>query len=86
MAHNLYHPPHTHTHLFAQVPTRRDFISSLVSTVVLAPWAFGQAESQSPSDVAERFRQMSEEYETNGLAEPFKGITTPTTHQKHVAR
>jgi len=76
VAHNLHHPHHTHTRPVAGMPTRRDFISSLVSTAVLVPWAFGQTETQSPSEIAERFRQMSEEYEKDGLAAPFKGITS----------
>ncbi len=81
MAHNLhhhnYHHSHdTHTHPVTGKPTRRDFISSLVSAAVLAPWALGQTQTQSASDMAERFRQMSEEYESKGLATPFKGITT----------
>jgi Protein of unknown function (DUF3500) len=76
VAHNRHDPAHSDTHLVGEMPTRRDFISSLVSTVILVPWAIGQTESQSPSETAERFRQMSEEYEKNGLAEPFKGITT----------
>jgi hypothetical protein len=41
---------------------------------VLAPWAFGQ--EQTPAETAERFRQMSEDYEKEGLAAPFRGITT----------
>jgi hypothetical protein len=48
----------------------------LASAAVLAPWAFGQQEAQSPPEVAERFRRMSEDYEREGLATPFKGITT----------
>jgi hypothetical protein len=74
--HNLHHSPHAHTHSVTGKPTRRDFISSLVSAAVLAPWALGQTQTQSASDTAERFRQMSEEYESKGLATPFKGITT----------
>ena len=35
--------------------------------------------SQSSPDMAERFRQMSADYEKKGLAEPFKGITTNGT-------
>jgi len=50
VTHNLHHPPHTHTHLVAEMPTRRDFVSSLVSTVILLPWALAQTERQSPSD------------------------------------
>jgi hypothetical protein len=57
-------------------PTRRDSISTLVSAAVLALWALGQTQTQSASDTAERFRQMSEEYESKGLTTPFKGITT----------
>ncbi len=72
---------HHHHHHHGQVharhcsPTRRDFLSSLIGAAVLAPWALGQA-PQSPSDIAERFRRMSEDYEKEGLAAPFKGITT----------
>jgi len=58
------------------LPTRREFVSSLISAAVLAPWALGQSQNQTPADVAERFRQMSEDYELKGLAEPFRGITT----------
>ena len=80
MAHNLHHSHHhshhTQIHPVTGNPTRRDFISSLVSAAVLAPWALGQTQTQSASDMAERFRQMSEEYESKGLATPFKGITT----------
>jgi hypothetical protein len=74
--HNHHHSPHTHTHSVTGKPTCRDFISSLVSAAVLAPWALGQTQTQSASDMAERFRQMSEEYESKGLATPLKGITT----------
>jgi len=58
------------------LPTRREFVSSLISAAALAPWALGQSQNQTPADVAERFRQMSEDYELKGLAEPFRGITT----------
>ncbi|HMD18387.1 MAG TPA: DUF3500 domain-containing protein [Terriglobales bacterium] len=76
MAHKLHHPGHTHTHPEPEFPTRRDFLSSLISAAVIAPWAFGQTQTPTPADVAERFRQMSEDYEREGLAEPFRGITT----------
>jgi hypothetical protein len=76
VAHKLHHPGHTHTHPEPPFPTRRDFLSSLISAAVLAPWAFGQNQKQTPADVAEHFRQMSEEYEGEGLAAPFRGITT----------
>jgi len=58
------------------MPTRREVLSFLISAAVFSPWASGQQESQSPSEIAERFHRMSEEYEKEGLAEPFKGITT----------
>jgi Protein of unknown function (DUF3500) len=48
----------------------------MISAAVLAPWALGQEQKQTPADMAERFRQMSEDGEKEGLASPFKGITT----------
>jgi hypothetical protein len=57
-----------------QPQTRRDF-STLISAAVLVPWAFGQEEKQTPAEMAETFRRMSEEYEQEGLAAPFRGIT-----------
>jgi uncharacterized protein DUF3500 len=57
-----------------QFATRRAFLSSLISAAVLAPWALGQ--EQKPIDMAERFRRLSEESEQEGLATPFRGITT----------
>ncbi|HEY4843988.1 MAG TPA: DUF3500 domain-containing protein [Terriglobales bacterium] len=57
--------------------TRRNFLASLsalASAAVLVPRVFGQ--QQTSVDIAERFRQMSEEDERDGLATPFKGITT----------
>jgi hypothetical protein len=74
VARTPHHPGHTHTHPKPEFPTRRDFLSALTSAAVLVPWAFGQ--TQTPTDTAERFRQMSEEYEQEGLAAPFRGITT----------
>lgn len=65
---------HTHDH-GPRVHSRRDFLSFLMSAAVLAPWALGQQRPQTPSETAELFRKMSEEYESEGLA-PFKGITT----------
>jgi hypothetical protein len=78
VTHKLHHPHHTHPHTHKETlsPTRRDFLSSLISAAVLAPWAIGQEQKQTPSDMAERFRQMSEDGEKEGLAAPFKGITT----------
>ena len=76
MAHKLHHPRHWHDHSALGMPTRRDFLSALISAVVFFPWATGQTGPQTPSDIAERFRKMSEDYEKQGLAAPFKGITT----------
>jgi hypothetical protein len=76
VGHKSHHPDHDHTHPLSAGPTRRDFLSSLIGAAVLAPWAMGQQEAQSPSEIAERFRRMSEDYEHEGLAAPFKGITT----------
>jgi hypothetical protein len=75
MAHKPHHHHHVHKHPLATGRTRRDFLSSLIGAAVLAPWAMGQQEAQSPSEIAERFRRMSEDYEREGLAAPFKGIT-----------
>jgi hypothetical protein len=67
---------HHHKHSHPSQPTRRDFLSSLICAAAFAPLALGQSAPQSASDVAERFRRMSEDYEKEGLAAPFKGITT----------
>jgi Protein of unknown function (DUF3500) len=70
------HSGHTHSgraHYTPGLSSRRDFLTSLISAAVLAPWAFGQ--KPSAADTAERFRQMSEDYEREGLT-PFTGITT----------
>ena len=74
MDHKLHHAHRHHSHSEPKPPTRREFLAALMSTAVLAPWAFGQ--KQSATDMAESFRQMSEEYEQEGLAAPFHGITT----------
>jgi hypothetical protein len=74
--HHHHHHDHVHTHPLAAGPTRRDFLSSLICSAVLAPWAMGQQQSRNPSEIAEQFRKMSEDYEKEGLAAPFKGITT----------
>jgi len=55
--------------------TRRALVSTLIPGALLAPHAF----PQSAADTAERFRQMSADYERKGLAEPFKGITANGT-------
>ena len=65
-----------HSRDTAQMPTRRHFLSSLLSSAAFASWALGQTGPQTPSDIAEGFRRMSEDYEKDGLAAPFKGVTT----------
>ena len=68
------HPP-GHQHGEADTASRRAFISSLISAVAFLPLAsYGQ--EKTPVGMAEQFRQMSEEYEKEGLAAPFRGITT----------
>ena len=73
----LHHPAENHSHTHShdlRSTTRRQFVSSLFAASVLTPWALGQ--TQSRDNFAERFRQQSEDAEREGLAEPFKGITT----------
>lgn len=47
-----------------------------MSAAVLSPWLVGQTQEKSSSEIAEQYRKMSEDYEREGLAAPFKGITT----------
>ncbi|HXW93072.1 MAG TPA: DUF3500 domain-containing protein, partial [Terriglobales bacterium] len=75
MSHRLHLNPGD-IHPTPGMSTRRNFLFSLLSTAALAPWALGQTGPQTPSEVAEQFRRMSEDYEKEGLATPFKGITT----------
>ncbi len=76
MADGLHQHHHHHHHRKAgDLPTRRHFLTSMISAAVLTPWLVGQSQEQSASDIAERFRKMSEDYEKEGLAAPFKGIT-----------
>jgi len=72
--HHLHHPGHALSHAKKELATRREFLSSMIAATVLTPWALGQ--EQTRVDMAERFRQRSEEFEATGLAAPFKGITT----------
>ena len=74
MGHHLHHPGHAHSHAKKEPATRREFLSSMIAATALVPWAFGQ--EQTRVAMAERYRQMSEEFEREGLAAPFKGITT----------
>ena len=67
--------PHTgHSQIHPAHASRREFLSSLVSAFVLLPWAYGQEKNS--VDTAEKFRQWSEQYEREGLPQPFKGVTT----------
>src|ERR1017187_8871307 len=69
------HPTaHEHHHDVPRM-TRRTLFSTLIPGALLAPHAF----PQNAPDTAERFRQMSADYERRGLAEPFKGITANGT-------
>jgi len=72
MCDKVHHPVDSRAHLFCA--SRREFLSSLVSAFVLLPCAYGQ--DKNPVSTAEKFRQWSEEYEREGLAAPFKGVTT----------
>jgi hypothetical protein len=78
MRQHVHHPGHIHKHTHAhgkkELAGRRQFISSMLAAAVLAPMALGQ--EQTRAELAERFRQMSEEFEKEGLAAPFLGITT----------
>jgi Protein of unknown function (DUF3500) len=65
---------HEHHHHAPRL-TRRMLFSTLIPGAVLAPYAFPQG----PNDMAERFRKMSADYESKGLADPFKGITANGT-------
>src|SRR6202050_267623 len=65
------HPTSHDHHHHAPRLTRRTLFSTLIPGAILAPYAF----PQDAPDMAERFRQMSADYERKGLAEPFKGIT-----------
>jgi hypothetical protein len=65
------HRVHEHHHPTPRF-TRRALFSTLIPGAVLARRVF----AQDSADMAERFRQMSADYERKGLAEPFKGITT----------
>src|SRR6266849_7791193 len=52
-------------------PTRRGLLTALLPYTLLAQ----REPRRLPPDQAERFRKMSEDFERQGLAEPFKGIT-----------
>jgi hypothetical protein len=58
-------------------PTRRRFLQSMLALGVLAPAAF--AKSLDRAEEAANARLESERYEREGLAEPFRGLTTNGT-------
>src|SRR5260370_41027347 len=53
---------------------------SILAFALLLALTYAYSQPSAPSQ-AERFRQMSIDAETRGLAEPFKGITTNGTPQ-----
>src|SRR5260370_35722116 len=53
---------------------------SILAFALLLALTYAYSQPSAPSQ-AERFRQMSVDAETRGLAEPFKGITTNGTPQ-----
>jgi hypothetical protein len=67
---------HHHHHHHHHHPSRREFLASLIAAGLLSPSAFSFSPSDTPADMAARFRKMSEDYELEGLAQPFSGITT----------
>jgi hypothetical protein len=64
----------SHPHANPDTGSRRAFLSTLISACVFLPFAYGQEKNSVA--MAERFRQISEDAERNGLATPFRGITT----------
>lgn len=64
-----------HDHNHAPGLTRRTLFSTAFSGTMLSRQMF----AANTADMAERFRQMSADYERKGLAEPFNGITTNGT-------
>jgi hypothetical protein len=72
MCKKVRHPGHTHSH--PDAASRRAFLSSLVSAFVFLPLTYGQ--EKTAVGMAEQFRRWSEEAEQEGLAAPFRGITT----------
>jgi Protein of unknown function (DUF3500) len=68
---------HSHSH---EHPTRRNLLATILPGAILASDAF----SQSGPNMAERFRQMSADFEKKGLAEPYKGITTNGTVEQEL--
>src|SRR5262249_22069046 len=80
-AHRHHHYHHDH-HRKSGFASRREFISSLLSAFVLAPYAFGQERSSDPTSLAEQFRRISEQAELEGLAAPYRGIGPGTAMEQ----
>jgi hypothetical protein len=75
VADNHHHHHRHHAHRKSGLASRREFMSSLLSAFVLAPYAFGQERGTDPTSLAQQFRRISEEAELEGLAAPYRGIT-----------
>ena len=75
--HHHTHSHHHHHH--PNSPSRREFLASLIAAGLLSPSAFALLPSDTPAEMAARFRKMSEDYELEGLAQPFRGVTTNGT-------
>jgi len=71
-----YRHHHEHPHGKPNARTRREFLSALIAAGLLSPRLLGQEKAQTPAEIAEDFRKLSEEAEQKGLAAPFRGITT----------
>jgi hypothetical protein len=71
-------PTHTEPRRHAAGSSLPAFLMALVAVALIALPLLGSAAQtqQSAEDRVERFRRMSRDAETRGLAEPFKGITT----------
>src|SRR6476659_4725688 len=55
---------------------KRFLLIALAPILLAASFLNSSAQTQTPAERTERFRKMSIDAETKGLAEPFKGITT----------
>jgi hypothetical protein len=66
---------HEHEHHHTQRLTRRTLFPTIIPGAILTQHAL----PQNTSSMAERFRQMSTDYERKGLVEAFKGITADGT-------
>jgi hypothetical protein len=75
VTHDHHHHHHHHPHKKSGFASRRDFLASLISSFLLAPYAFGQERATDPTALAQQFRRISEEAELEGLAAPYRGIS-----------